>query len=129
MNKFILFAFLLFPANKTNSFVRFLGESTARYCFRFYLTFSKEKLSEINKPEYPFIRHLRAGSFLKLMLHCCRRVIRDTRTTILQYGEIFSDESVLNSHEPLLHRTFLCFCFLNLQIISLFFEQITGTNS
>ena len=41
-NKFVLFAFLLFTANKTNSFVRFLGESTARqFCFRFYLTFTR----------------------------------------------------------------------------------------
>ena len=41
-NKFVLSAFLLFTANKLNSFVRFLGESTARQsCFWFYLTFSK----------------------------------------------------------------------------------------
>ena len=29
-NEFVLFAFLLFTANKSNSSVRFLGESTAR---------------------------------------------------------------------------------------------------
>ena len=29
-NEFVLFAFLLFTANKTNSFVRFLGESMTR---------------------------------------------------------------------------------------------------
>ena len=29
-NKFVLFAYLLVRVNKTNSFVRFLGESTAR---------------------------------------------------------------------------------------------------
>ena len=41
MNEFVLFALLLFTANKSNSFVRFLGESTARQsCFWFYLTFS-----------------------------------------------------------------------------------------
>ena len=28
MNEFVLFAFLLFTANKTNSFIRFLEEST-----------------------------------------------------------------------------------------------------
>ena len=40
-----LFAFLLFTANKTNSLVRFLGESTARpNCFWFYLTFTKDIL-------------------------------------------------------------------------------------
>ena len=40
-NEFDLFAFLLFTANKTNSSVHFMGESTARpNCFRFYLTFS-----------------------------------------------------------------------------------------
>ena len=40
-NKFVLFAFWVFTANETNSFVRFLGESTARQsCFWFYLTFS-----------------------------------------------------------------------------------------
>ena len=40
-DEFVLFAFLLFTANKSNSSVRFLGESTARQsAFRFYLTFS-----------------------------------------------------------------------------------------
>ena len=40
MNEFVLFAFLLFTANKTNLFVCFLGESMARrICFWFYLTF------------------------------------------------------------------------------------------
>ena len=29
-NEFVLFAFFYFTANKTNSFVHFLGESTAR---------------------------------------------------------------------------------------------------
>ena len=38
-NGFVLFVFLLFTANKTNS-VHFLGESTMRQsCFWFYLTF------------------------------------------------------------------------------------------
>ena len=38
--EFVLFAFLLFTANKSNSSVRFLGESTAHQsAFRFYLTF------------------------------------------------------------------------------------------
>ena len=41
-DKFVLFAFLLFTANKSNSSVHFLGESTARQsAFRFYLTFNK----------------------------------------------------------------------------------------
>ena len=41
-DEFVLFAFLLFTADKTNSSVCFLGESTARQsAFRFYLTFSK----------------------------------------------------------------------------------------
>ena len=40
-DEFVLFAFLLFTANKSNSSVRFLGESTARQsAFRFYLTFN-----------------------------------------------------------------------------------------
>ena len=40
-DEFDLFAFLLFMANKSNSSVRFLGESLARqFAFRFYLTFS-----------------------------------------------------------------------------------------
>ena len=40
-----MFAFLLFTANKTNSFVCFLGESTVRQsCFRFYLTFIRQNL-------------------------------------------------------------------------------------
>ena len=38
--EFVLFASLLFTANKTNLFFCFLGESTARQsCFWFYLTF------------------------------------------------------------------------------------------
>ena len=41
-DEFVLFAFLLFTANKSNSSVRFLGESTAlQAAFWFYLTFSK----------------------------------------------------------------------------------------
>ena len=41
-NEFVLFAFLLFTANISNSSVLFLGESTARQsAFRFYLTFRK----------------------------------------------------------------------------------------
>ena len=40
-DEFILFAFLLFTANKSNSSVCFLGESTAHQsAFQFYLTFS-----------------------------------------------------------------------------------------
>ena len=40
-DKFVLFAFLLFTANKSNSSVCFLGESTARQsAFWFYLTFT-----------------------------------------------------------------------------------------
>ena len=40
-DEFVLFAFLLFRANKSNTSIRFLGESTARQsAFRFYLTFS-----------------------------------------------------------------------------------------
>ena len=40
-DEFVLFAFLLFTANKSNSSVHFLGESSARQsAFRFYLTFS-----------------------------------------------------------------------------------------
>ena len=40
MDEFVLFAVLLFMANKSNSSVRFLGESTAlQSAFWFYLTF------------------------------------------------------------------------------------------
>ena len=40
-DEFVLFAFLLFTANKSNSSIRFLGESTARQsAFWFYLTFN-----------------------------------------------------------------------------------------
>ena len=40
-NESVLFTFLLFTANKTNLFVRFLGESMERpICFQFYLTFN-----------------------------------------------------------------------------------------
>ena len=46
-DEFVLFAFLLFKANKSNSSVCFLGESTARQsAFWFYLTFrSSSRLS------------------------------------------------------------------------------------
>ena len=41
-NEFDLFAFLLFTANKTNSFVCFLGESTAHQsALWFYLTINR----------------------------------------------------------------------------------------
>ena len=40
-DEFILFAFLIFTANKSNWSIRFLGESMVRQsAFRFYLTFS-----------------------------------------------------------------------------------------
>ena len=42
MDEFVLFAFLLFMANKSNLSVHFLGESTARQsAFWFYLTFNR----------------------------------------------------------------------------------------
>ena len=48
-DKFVLFAFLLFAANKSNSTVRFLGESTARQsAFLFYLT--SRQVGGSNKP-------------------------------------------------------------------------------
>ena len=41
MNEFVLYSFLLFTVNKTNSSVRLLGESKVRqFAFWFYLTFS-----------------------------------------------------------------------------------------
>ena len=41
MDGFVSFAFLLFTTNKSNTSVRFLGESMAcQSAFRFYLTFS-----------------------------------------------------------------------------------------
>ena len=48
-NEFVLFAFfLLFTANKSNSFVHCLGESMARQsCFRFYLTITGKHLSPL----------------------------------------------------------------------------------
>ena len=46
-DEFVLFAFLLFMANKSNSSVGFLGESMARQsAFRFYLTFSGRSFVE-----------------------------------------------------------------------------------
>ena len=48
-DEFVLFAFLLFMANKSNSSVRFLGKSKARQsAFWFYLTFSCLILSAKN---------------------------------------------------------------------------------
>ena len=47
-DEFILFAFLLFTANKSNSSFRFLGESTTyQSAFRFYLLQPSENISEI----------------------------------------------------------------------------------
>ena len=44
-DEFVLFAFLLFTANKSNSSVRFLGESMERQsAFRFNLTFTMDKV-------------------------------------------------------------------------------------
>ena len=41
MDEFVLFAFLLFRASKSNLSIQFLGESTARQsAFEFYLTFN-----------------------------------------------------------------------------------------
>ena len=49
-NEFVLFAFLLFTANKTNSFVRFWGESTAHpNCFWFHLTFKLLTCDQISE--------------------------------------------------------------------------------
>ena len=46
-DKFDLFAFLLFTANKSNSSVRFLGEFTANQsAFRFYLTNKQKKVND-----------------------------------------------------------------------------------
>ena len=42
-NKFVSFAFLLFMANKTNLFIRFLrGSMAGPNCFQFYLNFSAD---------------------------------------------------------------------------------------
>ena len=44
-DEFVLFAFLLFMANKSNSSVHFLGESTNHQsAFRFFLTFSSSPI-------------------------------------------------------------------------------------
>ena len=46
-DEFVMFAFLLFMAKKSNSFVRVFGESTARQsAFRFYLTFKGQLISK-----------------------------------------------------------------------------------
>ena len=48
-DKFVLFAFLLLTANKSNSFVWFLGESMARQsCFRFNLAFGIDNELDLN---------------------------------------------------------------------------------
>ena len=50
MDEFVLFAFLLFTANKSNSSVQFLGESTAcQSAFRCYLTFKKFGSKVVNR--------------------------------------------------------------------------------
>ena len=48
-DEFVLFAVLLFTENKSNSFIHFLRESTARKSvFRFYLTFKNYMLQPNN---------------------------------------------------------------------------------
>ena len=65
-DEFVLFAFLLFTANKSNSSVRFLGESTARQsAFRFYLTFSVRP-----KPSFWFRPKTGPKSIPKLKINC-----------------------------------------------------------
>ena len=60
-DEFVLFAFLLFTANKSNSSIRFLGESTAHQTsFRFYLTFSRYILNNFS------IHHLQKDQCLDL---------------------------------------------------------------
>ena len=57
MSEFVLFAFLHFTANKTNSFVCFLGKSTARpNCFWFYMTFSSTNRFKYILPYSPISR-------------------------------------------------------------------------
>ena len=54
MDEFVLFAFLLFTANKSNSSVHFLGESTARQsAFCFHLTFTLDLLFESDSAMLP----------------------------------------------------------------------------
>ena len=57
-DEFDLFAFLLFTANKTNSSVRFLGESTAvQSAFRNYLTFTNPSIYPSIFSVTPNIQH------------------------------------------------------------------------
>ena len=52
MDEFVLFAFLLFTANKSNLSVRFLGESMARRsAFWFYVTFICNRYVDILQSE------------------------------------------------------------------------------
>ena len=63
MDEFVLFAVLLFMANKSNSSVRFLGESTAlQSAFWFYLTFK-----HVNKAAMIGIKLTRLKSCLDFM--------------------------------------------------------------
>ena len=69
-NEFVLF--LLFTANKTNLFVRFLGESTARQsCIWFYLTFRRSEPSKtwfpkcVIRPEYLAFQVMKTNMSLK----------------------------------------------------------------
>jgi hypothetical protein len=56
MNELVLFAFLLFTANKTNLFVLFLGEYTAHpNCFWFYQTFTKSQKTGGLSTETPLL--------------------------------------------------------------------------
>ena len=62
-DEFVLFAFLLFTANKSN---RFMGESMARQSvFRFYLTFSF--ILPI-RPKYGILRIIRVPGLLPRLL-------------------------------------------------------------
>ena len=79
-NEFVLFAFLLFTANKTNSFFCFLGESMVRQsCFRFYLTFSG---------------HVEVGRWSKKGQNCVHLVIEWPLSTLFVLLFVDSSETL-----------------------------------
>ena len=91
-NEFVLFVFLLFMANKTNSFVRFLGESMARpNCFWFYMTFN------------PKSKELKCSLIRDFNLNVCCCEMEVTKQQ--QPGE---NTTVLPSPATFFSRGFLC---------------------
>ena len=89
--KFVLFAFLLIMANKSNSSVRFLGESTSRQStFRFYLTFSSYILKRPQKFDEIFNLSVALVCFFLKVHYILRRTLKKYEISKFEIMYVFS---------------------------------------